>query len=162
MYIRYHLPILQIKISSSDISNIPLITRIAKKNKPIIMSVGAADLDEIVKSVNLIKSMNDEKLTLLHCVLEYPTPYEHANLKKIGALRETFPDAIIGYSDHTKPDEHMDVVKTAFEIPLEPLPAININSCKNLGVLNATSNTAIPIINGAEDKRSMSIFASII
>ena len=102
------------KISSSDISNIPLITRIAKKNKPVIMSVGAADLDEIMKSVNLIKLMNDKKLTLLHCVLEYPTPYEHANLKKIGALRETFPDAIIGYSDHTKPDAHMDVIKTAF------------------------------------------------
>lgn len=102
------------KISSSDISNIPLITKIAEKNKPIIMSVGAANLDEIIKSVNLIKSLNDKKLTLLHCVLEYPTPYEHANLKKICTLRETFPDAIIGYSDHTKPDKCMDVIKTAF------------------------------------------------
>lgn len=102
------------KISSSDISNIPLITKIAEKNKPVIMSVGASDLEEIIRAVNLIKSINDKKLTLLHCVLEYPTPYEHANLRKIGALHEAFPDAIIGYSDHTKPDECMDVIKTAF------------------------------------------------
>lgn len=102
------------KISSSDISNIPLITRIAEKNKPIIMSVGASELEEIVRAVDLIKSINDKKLTILHCVLEYPTPYEHANLKKICALKEKFPNDIIGYSDHTKPDTCMDVIKTAY------------------------------------------------
>lgn len=102
------------KISSSDISNIPLIKRIAQKNKPIIMSIGASDLDEIVNAVDLIKSINDKKLTLLHCVLEYPTPYTHANLKKISGLKKKYPDMIIGYSDHTKPDSHMDVIKTAF------------------------------------------------
>lgn len=102
------------KISSSDISNIPLITKIAKKNKPIIMSVGASDLEEIDAAVKLIKKFNNNKLTILHCVLEYPTPYEHANLKKICALKEKFPDAIIGYSDHTKPDSEMAVLKTAY------------------------------------------------
>ena len=102
------------KISSSDISNYPLITNIAKKNKPIIMSVGAADLDEIEKEIEIIRRYNDKRLTILHCVLEYPTPYEHANLLKIKSLEEKFPDAIIGYSDHTKPDEHMDVIKTAY------------------------------------------------
>lgn len=102
------------KISSSDISNYPLIINIAKKNKPIIMSVGAADLDEIETEIELIKKYNDKKLTILHCVLEYPTPYEHANLLKIKALKEKYPDAIIGYSDHTKPDEHMDTIKAAY------------------------------------------------
>lgn len=102
------------KISSSDISNIPLMTQIAKKNKPIVMSVGAADVEEIESAVELIKKYNDKKLTILHCVLEYPTPYEHANLKKISSLVNKYPDAIIGYSDHTKPDKNMDVLKTAY------------------------------------------------
>ena len=102
------------KISSSDISNIPLMTQIAKKNKPIIMSVGASDVDEIDDAVKLIKRFNDKQLTILHCVLEYPTPYDHANLLKIRTLAERYPDAIIGYSDHTKPDDNMDVLKTAY------------------------------------------------
>lgn len=102
------------KISSSDISNLPLITQIAKKNKPIIMSVGASDVDEIDAAVELISKYNTQKLTILHCVLEYPTPYEHANLLKIQTLVNRYPNAIVGYSDHTKPDENMDVLKTAY------------------------------------------------
>lgn len=102
------------KISSSDISNIPLMTKIAKKNKPIVMSVGASDVEEIDAAVELIKKYNDKQLTILHCVLEYPTPYNHANLSKILSLKERYPDAIIGYSDHTKPDVNMDVLKTAY------------------------------------------------
>lgn len=102
------------KISSSDISNIPLIISIAKKNKPIIMSTGAADYNEIEFAVDLIRQYNDKQLTLLHCVLEYPTPYEHANLQKIQSLKTEFPDMIIGYSDHTKPDEGMLTLTTAY------------------------------------------------
>ena len=102
------------KISSSDISNIPLMTKIAKKNKPIVMSVGASDVEEIDAAVELIKRYNDKTLTILHCVLEYPTPYEHTNLLKITSLVERYPGTIVGYSDHTKPDENMDVLKTAY------------------------------------------------
>ena len=102
------------KISSSDISNIPLIMKIAKKNLPIILSTGASTVEEIDEAVSLIRKYNDRKLTLLHCVLEYPTPYAEANLLKIKSLKERYPDVIVGYSDHTKPDEMMDVLKTAF------------------------------------------------
>lgn len=102
------------KISSSDLTNHPFIEYIAKKNKPVILSVGASNEDEIEASVELIQKNNKHKLTLLHCVLEYPTLYEHANLKRILALKEKFPNCIIGYSDHTKPDEDMCVVKTAY------------------------------------------------
>lgn len=104
------------KISSSDISNIPLITAIAKKNLPIILSTGASNVSEIDFAVNLIKKYNNRQLTLLHCVLEYPTPYEHANLLKIKSLKERYPQMIIGYSDHTKPDDNMEVIKTAFNL----------------------------------------------
>ena len=100
------------KISSSDLTNLPFIEHMAKKGKPILLSVGAANLDEIERAVSVIRTHNDCELVLLHCVLEYPTPAVHANLAKIRSLREHFPDAYIGYSDHTKPD--MDVIKTAY------------------------------------------------
>ena len=102
------------KISSSDLSNLPFIKYIAQKNKPILLSIGASNLDEIQKAVDLIHKYNDKKLTLLHCVLEYPTPYEHANLAKISSLKKAFPDEFIGYSDQTKPDYSCNVIKTAF------------------------------------------------
>ncbi len=102
------------KISSSDLSNLPFIEYIAKKNKPIILSTGASNLDEIHAAVDTIHKYNDKKLTLLHCVLEYPTPYEHTNLGKIASLKKEFPDAYIGYSDHAKPDYSYNVLKTAY------------------------------------------------
>jgi N-acetylneuraminate synthase len=102
------------KISSSDISNIPLMTKIAQKNLPIILSTGASTVEEIDEAVALIRKYNDRQLTLLHCVLEYPTPYENANLRKIQSLAKRYPDVIVGYSDHTKPDAMMDVLKTAY------------------------------------------------
>jgi sialic acid synthase SpsE len=102
------------KISSSDLSNLPFIEYIAKKNKPILLSIGASNLDEIRSAVECIHRNNDKKLTLLHCVLEYPTPYDHANLAKISSLKEAFPDCYIGYSDHTKPDFSYNVIKTAY------------------------------------------------
>lgn len=102
------------KISSSDISNIPLMTKIAKKNLPIILSTGGSSVEEIDEAVALIQSYNNRRLTLLHCVLEYPTQYENTNLLKIHSLKERYPGVIVGYSDHTKPDAMMDVLKTAY------------------------------------------------
>lgn len=111
----YLFPLMNLyKISSSDLTNHPFVDYIAKKDKPIILSVGASTAEEIDATVNLIRKNNSHPLTLLHCVLEYPTPYEHANLRRIHALIKKYPDCIIGYSDHTKPDECMDVLKTAF------------------------------------------------
>lgn len=104
------------KISSSDLNNLNFVEYQAKKNKPIILSVGASNADEIRRSVNLIRKYNDKTLVLLHCVLEYPTPYEHANLEKIVTLKKEFPDLIIGYSDHTKPDSEYQVLKTAYNL----------------------------------------------
>lgn len=104
------------KISSSDLSNIPFIEYQAKKGKPILLSVGASNEDEIRRAVDTIRQYNSEKITLLHCVLEYPTPLDHANLLKIASLKEKFPDCYIGYSDHTKPTENFDVIKTAFNL----------------------------------------------
>ncbi len=104
------------KISSSDLSNLPFIAYQAKKNKPILLSVGASNLDEVERAIDTIREYNDREIVLLHCVLEYPTPFEHANLNKIATLKEQFPDLIIGYSDHTKPTEDCEIIRTAYNL----------------------------------------------
>lgn len=104
------------KISSSDLTNLPFIEYQAAKGKPIIMSLGAGDLSEIEAAVATVRNVNSAPLVLMHCVLEYPTPYRNANLRRICALSEAFPDVLLGYSDHCRPDEHADVVKTAYTL----------------------------------------------
>lgn len=104
------------KISSSDLSNIPFIEYQAKKNKPILLSVGASNEDEIDRAVAAIRKHTDAAITLLHCVLEYPTPLEDANLLKIASLKSKYSDVYIGYSDHTKPTDDCDVIKTAYNL----------------------------------------------
>lgn len=104
------------KISSSDLNNLPFVEYQARKGKPILLSVGASNEDEIDKTVRRIRNYNDQPIVLLHCVLEYPTTYAHANLNKIVSLKKKYPNLIIGYSDHTKPDTDVDVIKTAYNL----------------------------------------------
>lgn len=104
------------KISSSDLNNLSFVAYQAKKNKPILLSTGASDEEEIRRTVELIRRYNRQPVVLLHCVLEYPTPYDHVNLNKIVSLKNSFPDCYIGYSDHTKPEENFDVLKTAYNL----------------------------------------------
>jgi N-acetylneuraminate synthase len=104
------------KISSSDLSNLPFIEYQAKKNKPILLSVGASELSEVEAAIDSIRKYNEKEIVLLHCVLEYPTPLEDANLNKIATLVRQFPDLLIGYSDHTKPTEDCEVIKTAYNL----------------------------------------------
>jgi len=101
------------KISSSDITNFPFIHHICAKKKLILLSTGASEEREIEEAVEIVKEYGNE-LVLMHCVLEYPTPDIHANLLRITVLREKYPELIIGYSDHTKPEHDYAVVKTAF------------------------------------------------
>lgn len=91
------------KISSSDLNNLPFIEIICGFNKPILLSTGASYLWEIKRSFDLIKSFHIP-LCLLHCILNYPTKIENANLGMIIELKREFPNAILGYSDHTTPD----------------------------------------------------------
>ena len=92
------------KISSGDITNIKLLKYIASKNKPILLSTGGAEIDEIKKAINIINknSKLDSKkyLGLMHCVPLYPVPANNANLKNIIELKSIFKNTI-GYSDHT-------------------------------------------------------------
>ena len=101
------------KISSSDITNIPFIRYIARKQKPIFLSTGASTIDEIKDAVNAIEKEGNNQIVIMHCILNYPTKYEDANLGMIQDLKKIFPDYLIGYSDHTLPDSCMVVLTTA-------------------------------------------------
>ena len=100
------------KISSSDLTNKPFIEHICKFGKPIILSTGASTFEEIKETVSWIAPYKLH-LSLLHCVLNYPTPNENARLKKIEELREHFSNHLIGYSDHTLPQEMIPCVSAA-------------------------------------------------
>jgi len=92
------------KISSSDLTNKPFIEHICKFGKPIILSTGASKLHEIQEAVSWIDQFGNP-LALLHCVLNYPTADDNANLGMIVGLKKAFPGRLIGYSDHTLPKE---------------------------------------------------------
>ncbi len=101
------------KISSSDITNLPFITHIAKKGKPIFLSTGASTDEEIAEAVTAIEKEKNKRIVLLHCILNYPVSYEDANLIRIQYLQKAFPKYLIGYSDHTPPDKNMQVLLTS-------------------------------------------------
>jgi len=102
------------KIASADITNKPFLKYIAKKGKPIILSTGASTISEIWKAIEWIKEEGNDQIVLLHCILNYPTKYEDANLGAIVKMREVFSDYIVGYSDHTLPDHVDEVLTTAW------------------------------------------------
>ncbi len=102
------------KISSSDITNLPFIRYIARKGKPIYLSVGASYLFEVDEAVRTIRQEGNNQICLLHCVLSYPTKNEDANLNIITHLKQVYPDIPIGFSDHTLPDECMTILTTAY------------------------------------------------
>ena len=99
------------KISSSDITNKPFIQYLGSLGKPVILSTGASDLEEIREAVSWLEEKR-VPVALLHCVLNYPTRNEDANLLMIAGLKNKFPGHIIGYSDHTEPGD-MDALLTA-------------------------------------------------
>lgn len=87
------------KISSGDLTNLPLIKYIAKTRKDIILSTGMANLGEVEEAVDVIKS-TDNNITLLHCTSNYPTSFKDVNLNSMLTLKNAFK-LPVGYSDHT-------------------------------------------------------------
>ena len=76
------------KISSSDITNIPLIKKIANCRKPVILSTGASNIDEIKSAVKILRK-GTKKIIIMHCILNYPTKDLNANLSMILDLKNT-------------------------------------------------------------------------
>lgn len=88
-----------IKISSFDVGNLPFLEIIAEQKKPIVMSCGGVNDDQIQASVDTILSKTSN-LALLHCVSEYPCEYNRLGLGKISSLIKKYPTISIGSSDH--------------------------------------------------------------
>ncbi len=88
------------KIASFENTDIPLITRVAKTGKPIIMSIGMASLAEIDEAVRTIRSYGNDQIILLKCTSSYPASPETSNIVTIPHLRDMH-HVIAGISDHT-------------------------------------------------------------
>ena len=91
------------KIASFEITDIPLIRKVARIGKPVIISTGIATLADIELAMKTCKEEGNDNIVLLKCCSAYPTPYEDINLRTMVNLRETF-NCIVGLSDHTKGD----------------------------------------------------------
>jgi N-acetylneuraminate synthase len=102
------------KIASADLNNVPLLRQVAGKRRPVVMSTGASTLAEIDMAVHTLEQSGCVGLVLLHCVLNYPCPNRNAHLNMIDGLRRSFPTHVIGYSDHTLPDERMLILAAAW------------------------------------------------
>jgi len=89
------------KIPSGDITNLPYLIKIAKLNKPVILSTGMSTMEDIKSAIQILKENEAGELTVLHCTTEYPTPFEDVNLKAMNTIKEEF-GVNVGYSDHTK------------------------------------------------------------
>lgn len=93
----------QVKVSSGDLTNYPLLNEITNGFEKIILSTGMATLEEVSDAVNFIKSKNFnlKNLILLHATSEYPCPFNEVNLSALKTLADHF-DCPVGYSDHTR------------------------------------------------------------
>lgn len=89
------------KIPSGEITNYPYLVEIAKTAKPVLMSTGMSDLDEISDAVHVLKEHGCTNITLLHCNTQYPTPMSNVNLRAMQTISEKF-GMPVGYSDHTR------------------------------------------------------------
>lgn len=89
------------KIGSGEVSNYTLVDYIAQQGKPVIMSCGMHDWDDIDGAVEILRHyLHPGQFALLHCTSKYPTPIHDTRLQLISEFRERYPDAVIGYSDH--------------------------------------------------------------
>lgn len=90
------------KVPSGEITNLPYLRKIGSFGKPVIISTGMADIQEIEDALNVIlkEGIDQKNVTILHCNTEYPTPMQDVNLKAMTTIGDTF-NVNIGYSDHT-------------------------------------------------------------
>lgn len=92
------------KIPSGEITNLPYLRKIASLGQEIILSTGMSNLGEIQDAliVFMTSGISPDKITILHCNMEYPTPMQDVNLKAMQTIKSAFPGIHIGYSDHTE------------------------------------------------------------
>jgi len=87
------------KIASLDLNNLNLLKTVAEFKLPTIISTGAATLDQVKRTYEVISAINNQ-IAIMQCTSEYPAKAIHINLNVIKKYREEFPNAVIGYSGH--------------------------------------------------------------
>jgi N-acetylneuraminate synthase/sialic acid synthase len=87
------------KVASADLTNTPLLRHIASIGKPMVLSTGAATLDDVRRGYETVAEINDQ-VGLLQCTAGYPAAFEELDLRVISTYRELFPDAVVGLSSH--------------------------------------------------------------
>jgi N,N'-diacetyllegionaminate synthase len=90
------------KIPSGEITNLPYLRYVGQFGKPVILSTGMANLNEIENALDVLEQVGTSRsrITVLHCNTEYPTPMLDVNLRAMLTIRDTF-GVQVGYSDHT-------------------------------------------------------------
>ena len=88
------------KISSVDLNNCELLKRVCKTKKPVIISTGMSNIEDILETSKFIKKFNNKKIIFLHCVSAYPSNILHLNLNSINFLKKKL-NAMVGFSDHS-------------------------------------------------------------
>ena len=102
-----------LKISSTDLTNLPFLKEVARLNKKVILSTGMANLGEVEFALKILceNGTKRKNITLLHCTSEYPAPFNEINLKAMLSLKEAFK-LNVGYSDHST-GIHISLAATA-------------------------------------------------
>lgn len=90
-----------LKIASSDVGYLDLVRCAMQTGLPIILSTGKSTLAEVAAAVDVLRAGGVGGFALLHCVAQYPAPLDSLNMRLIQALAIAFPDAVVGYSDHS-------------------------------------------------------------
>ena len=88
------------KIPSGEVTNYPYLIKLAKTKRPVVMSTGMCEVEEIKAALKVLKENGTQKVSLLHCNTMYPTPFQDVNLNAMLAMKKEF-GVDIGYSDHT-------------------------------------------------------------
>jgi N-acetylneuraminate synthase len=100
------------KVASYELTHAPLLRHIARKGKPMIVSTGAAVLDEVLRSVEIIRAEGNEQIVLLQCTAKYPTPLDAVNARALVSLRDA-TGLPTGLSDHSRDPVLAPVVAVA-------------------------------------------------
>jgi len=92
-----------LKTGSGELTNLPFLAELADYGLPMIVSTGMSHMEEVRTAVSLIRERNQERLTLLHCVSNYPADPAECNLRAMDSMRQEFAEdgVEVGYSDHT-------------------------------------------------------------
>jgi len=92
--------VLSYKIASGDITFVPLLERVGATRKPVFLSTGASDLNDVEKALEILRRSGAKEITLFHCVSSYPPAWNEMNLRAIVTLKERF-GLPVGLSDHS-------------------------------------------------------------